>query len=221
MTETTANTQRTCIGLFGGTFDPIHIGHLRISLELKQALALDEMRMVPCHIPPHRGATQATAEQRAAMVKLAIKECDEFEFEALELRNPEPSYSVHTLEELRKQLGEEVSLCLAMGMDSLITMSSWYRWRDILELAHIIVAARPGWEIPTSGEMADYLQQHQGQAMDLKKRSRGCIVVQALTLLPIASTHIRELVAQGKSARYLVTDSVWDFIQQNKLYGNS
>jgi len=217
---TSSPTPRTTIGLFGGTFDPVHIGHLRIALELKQHLRLDEMRLIPCHIPPHRRATVASAAQRAAMLDLALEQCHELVVDELELRNPEPSYSVHTLSELRLQLGEEVSLCLAMGMDSLVSFTTWYRWREVLKLAHIVVAARPGWPLPTQGEMAEYLGQRRGVPADLKSLSRGKIVIQELTLLPISSTGIRAQLARGESAQYLLPDPVWRYIAEHQLYSS-
>jgi nicotinate-nucleotide adenylyltransferase len=215
------STSRVTIGLFGGTFDPVHIGHLRIALELKQQLRLDEMRLLPCHIPPHRRAPVVDAERRAVMVKLALEDCPDLTVDTLELNNPEPSFSVHTLSELRQQLGEEVSLCLAMGMDSLVSFNTWFRWQDILRLAHIIVAARPGWQLPEKGEMADYLHRHQGGIEDINNHSRGKIVVQELTLLPISSTEIRQQIASGHSAQFLLPNAVWRYIQQQQLYSDS
>ena len=212
------HNQRPIIGLFGGTFDPIHIGHLRMALELKQRLGLDQMRLLPCHIPPHRQAPHADTEHRAAMVQLAISGCDELMWDDLELQNPEPSYSIHTLQHLRARLGTEVALCLAMGMDSLVTLQTWYCWQDLLQLAHIIVAARPGWQLPEAGEMAEWVRTHRGQAADLRLAPRGKIVIEELTLLPISSTAIRALIQQRQSPQFLVPDSVWHYIRDHHLY---
>jgi len=218
MTAILKPPHRTTIGLFGGTFDPIHSGHLQIALALKQQLQLDEMRLLPCHIPPHRHAPAASAEHRAAMVKLALANCDELTIDELELLNPEPSFSVRTLAELRQSLGDEVSLCLAIGMDSLVNLTTWFRWQEILTLAHIVVANRPGWELPLNGEIADYLQAHRGEVSDLHNESRGKIVIQELTPLPVSSTQIRALLARGESAQFLLPDAVWRYIQQQGLY---
>ncbi len=218
MLSSETTTKRPTIGLFGGTFDPIHNGHLQIALDLKRGLCLDEMRLVPCHIPPHRQTPVVSASQRAQMLALALGEYPELSMDEIELHNPEPSFSVNTLSRLRQQLGDDVSLCLAMGMDSLVSFATWYRWRDILNLAHIIVAARPGWEVPKDGEIADYLQQHRGQPQQLRERSRGNIVVQELSLLPISSTAIRTKIEQHQSVEALVPAPVWQYIQQQKLY---
>lgn len=208
------------IGLFGGTFDPIHLGHLRMALELKQQLHLDEMRLVPCHKPPHRHQPVASATDRAAMVELAIQSCPELTIETCELQHAEPSYSVNTLKHLRSELGENISLCLAMGMDSLISLPSWYEWQEILKLAHIVVAARPGYTLPSEGDLADYIAKHSRDAENLKTQSRGAIVIQQLSLLPISSTQIRSQIQQGESPQFLLPDAVFNFLQQHALYSS-
>jgi len=216
--EQEAVSPRRVIGVFGGTFDPIHIGHLRMALELKQHLALDEMRLVPCHVPPHRHQPLVDAEQRALMAELAVDTCPDLVVDRLELDNPEPSYSVHTLQALRAELGQEVSLCLAMGMDSLASIHTWYQWEKLLELAHIIVAARPGWTLPDEGPVSDCLKQHRGEPASLREQPAGKVVTAELTLLPISSTAIREQIARGESPQFLLPDSVWAYILRHRLY---
>lgn len=210
--------KRPLIGLFGGTFDPVHIGHLRVALEFKQQLGLDDMRLVPCHIPPHRGQPLASADHRAAMVQLAIAACPELSFDDVELNNPDPSYSLHTLRELRTRLGQEPALCLAMGMDSLANLNTWHGWQGLLELAHIVVAARPGWELPSEGELADYIARHRGRAADLRQSPAGRIVIEELAFLPVSATRIRAEIARGRSPQFLLPDSVWAYILRNNLY---
>ncbi|MGQ9425065.1 nicotinate-nucleotide adenylyltransferase [Gilvimarinus sp. F26214L] len=212
---------RQLIGLFGGTFDPVHFGHLRLALELKQHLGMDEMRLVPCHIPPHRQAPVADAEQRAHMVELAVADCPDLLVDRLELDNPEPSYSVHTLEALRAQLGPEPALCLAMGMDSLSSLNRWYRWERLLELAHIAVVSRPGWKLPADGFLADYVAQHRGDAGALRREPAGRLVIEELSLLPISSTAIRAQIGRGESPQFLLPDTVWAYILRNHLYRQS
>lgn len=210
--------KRRLIGLFGGTFDPVHIGHLRMALELKQRLGMDEMRLLPCHIPPHRQHPVASAEQRAAMVELAVADCPELSVDRLELGNPEPSYSLHTLTVLREQLGPEPALCLAMGMDSLAGLDSWYGWDDLLELAHITVATRPGWALPEAGVMGDYVARHRAERTALRERPGGAIVIEELSLLPISATDIREQIKRGESAQFLMPDAAWAHILRHSLY---
>jgi nicotinate-nucleotide adenylyltransferase len=211
-------SKRALIGLFGGTFDPVHIGHLRMALELKQQLDMDDMRLIPCHIPPHRQQPVASADHRAAMAQLAIAGCPELSLDKLELGNPDPSYSLHTLREIRAQLGAEPALCLAMGMDSLATLNTWYGWEHLLELAHIVVAARPGWDLPIAGDLGDYIDRHQGRGADLRQSPGGSIVIEELTLLPVSATAIRAQIAQGRSPQFLLPDNVWAYILRNNLY---
>lgn len=206
------------IGIFGGTFDPIHIGHLRMALELKQHLGLDEMRLLPCHQPPHRAVPGVTSDHRAAMTRLAVAHCPELTVDERELRRDEPSYTVETLTQMREELGQEVSLCLAMGMDSLMTFPRWVRSQEILSLANLVVAARPGWSLPEQGEAAQLLARYQVEAGTLKTRPSGGIVVDTLRLLPISATEIREQIATGISPQYLLPDSVWTYICEQGLY---
>lgn len=206
------------IGLFGGTFDPIHIGHLRMALELKQHLDMDEMRLLPSHVPPHRNRPRVGAEQRARMAELAVASCPDLTVDRRELATEKPSYSYHTLQSLRAELGNEVSLCLAMGMDSLASLHTWHRWDELLDMAHIAVAARPGWGLPETGPVGAYLQRHMGERGDLRRRPAGSLVVEELTQLPISSTDIRDQIARGESPQFLLPDSVWAYILRHHLY---
>ena len=133
------------IGIFGGTFDPIHFGHLRPAFELSQALKLAEVRFLPAGNPPHRQATLASAEVRLAMVKAAVAGEKRFVVDDREVRRVGASYSVDTLTELRAEFPDR-SLCLMLGMDAFLGLPNWHRWRDILDLAHVVVWRRPGWK---------------------------------------------------------------------------
>src|SRR5690606_36897071 len=146
---------RPKIGLLGGTFDPVHNGHLRMALELKQALRLDEMRLLPCHRPPHRAAPGATSAQRATRVRRGIADCPALQIDERELRRTTMSYTVDTLCELREELGGEVSLVLALGADAFANLNTWHRWRELLDHAHLALIARPGFVLPETGEVAD------------------------------------------------------------------
>jgi len=156
-------TERRKIGIFGGTFDPIHIGHLRMALELKEQLGLDEMRLLPCHQPPHRDAPQVSSVQRVEMLRIALQDCPELQLDERELLRDKPSYTYDTLMELRAELGSEVSLVLCMGEDAFAGLPTWYRWQELIRLAHLVVIARPGWNIPESGDARDLLDKYQGE----------------------------------------------------------
>ncbi|MFC6632777.1 nicotinate-nucleotide adenylyltransferase [Microbulbifer taiwanensis] len=206
------------IALFGGTFDPVHFGHLRMALELRQALDFDEMRLVPSHQPRHRQTPGVSAGQRRQMLALALEGCDELQLDERELERPGPTYTVDTLEELRAELGDQVSISFCMGLDSLLTLPSWHRWEQLLELAHLVVVTRPGWQLPAGGEIAAVLKRHRGTIGDLHTESRGRLVVREQTLLPISATHIRHLIGSGRSPRYLLPAAVLNYIDDNQLY---
>ncbi len=209
---------RKKIGIFGGTFDPIHIGHLRMALELKEQLDLDEMRLLPCHQPPHRYVPQVSSAQRAEMLRIALQDCPELQLDERELQRDKPSYTYDTLLELRAELGSDVSLVLCMGEDAFAGLPNWYCWQELIRLAHIVVIARPGWNIPESGGARDLLDEYQGEPKCLTEAAAGSIVLQSPRLLPISATEIRQQIQVGKSAQFLVPDAVWNYIKANHLY---
>jgi len=206
------------VGIFGGTFDPIHIAHLRMALEIKQQLHLDEMRLLPCYLPPHRPAPGATAEERVAMLKIALQDCAELVIDERELQRDKPSYTYDTLCELRAEVGEQVSLCLCMGMDSFVTLDTWHNWDQLLQLAHIVVVARPGWFLPESGAVADLLNVHRNDSDAIAQQAAGAIVVLEQRLLAISATDIRTQIRAGNSPQFLVPDGVWSYIRNHQLY---
>ena len=206
------------IGIFGGTFDPIHYGHLRTAFELLQTLRFAEVRFIPCGDPPHRGETFATAVLRLEMVRLATRNEPDFIVDDRELRREGPSYSVDTLASLRGEFPNR-SLCLITGMDAFLELPTWHRWDEILNYAHIVVAHRPGWQVPDDGALGVLLgDKRTRRADDLHEKLQGNIYVHAVTQLEIASTDIRSLVADGYDPRYLMPDSVRDVIVESSCY---
>ena len=206
------------IGIFGGTFDPIHYGHLRTAFELLQTLRFREVRFIPCGDPPHRGVTFAPATLRLDMVRLATSEEPDFVVDDRELQREGPSYSIDTLASLRTEFPDH-SLCLITGMDAFLGLPTWHRWDEILDFAHIVVAHRPGWRAPDEGALGALLAEHRtGNDEHLHERLHGNIYVHAVTQLEIASTEIRSLVADGYDPRYLMPDSVRDAIMERSCY---
>lgn len=207
------------IGLFGGTFDPIHFGHLRTAFELWQALKLSEVRFLPTGDPPHREPPLANATQRLAMVRAAVAGQSSFVVDDREIRRSGVSYSVDTLLELRAEFPQR-SLCLMLGMDAFLGMPNWHRWREIFDLAHIIVAHRPGWKSPMTGPLGEIMvDRGTGSVRDLHGAPAGRVYVHAVTQLEIASTDLRALLTTGRDLRYLVPEAVRDIILKNGLYG--
>jgi len=207
------------IGVFGGTFDPVHYGHLRTAFEMLQALAFDEVRFIPCGDPPHRGETWATASQRFEMVRVAIAGQPGFLADDRELRRNGPSYTVDTLAELRVEFSDR-SLGLILGMDAFLGLPRWHRWQEILDVAHIVVAHRPGWRAPDMGPLGELLSERgTHRVQDLHDATHGRIHIHAVTQLEISSTEIRELVEAGRDPRFLMPDAVRAVIADTGCYG--
>ena len=206
------------IGILGGTFDPIHHGHLRCAQELLQDLPLDEVRLVPCRIPPHRDAPHASAAQRLRMLTAALDDAPGLIVDGRELSREGPSYTVDTLHSLRAELGA-TPLCLIVGMDAFNGLDRWHRWQELIGLAHIVVAHRPGWTPPQTGDVAELLRRHAAHSpLELRSRPAGRILPWPITALDIAATAIRAQVAAGKSPRFLVPDTVARIIAAEGLY---
>jgi len=206
------------IGIFGGTFDPIHYGHLRSAFEMLQALDFEEVRFIPCGDPPHRGVTYATAEQRSRLVELAIHGQDGFIADDRELKRGGLSYTVDTLESLRKEFPGR-SLGLIVGMDAFLGLPGWHRWDEILDIAHIVVAHRPGWKAPDIGALGKLISDYGTHRVeDLHSATEGRVHIHAVTQLEISSTEIRDLVAAGRDPRFLMPDAVRDDILNSKIY---
>ena len=207
------------VGVFGGTFNPVHYGHLRSALELVERLGLEQLRLMPCAVPPHRELPTCSAEHRCAMVELAVAGEPRLLCDARELHRTGKSFSIDSLIELRAELGEQRSLCLVMGCDALLGITGWHRWRELLDWAHIVVIARPGWELPAAGEVAEWLSSHcLSAASALRQRPAGGILVEELRPLQISSTEIRQMIAAGHSPRYLLPEPVLGYIHRHKLY---
>lgn len=208
------------LGIYGGTFDPIHYGHLRTALEVKEALRLAELRLLPCRLPPHRGSPGATPEQRLQMLELALLNAEPgFVVDSRELNRAGPSYMVDTLASLRAEYPER-PLCLIVGLDAFCGLPSWHRWRELFDLAHLAVMRRPGLSEPIWGEgLAGIIQKRQVETVEgLLGLAAGRLVFLEVTQLTISATSIRHLVAEGKSPRYLLPDPVLTLIQAQGLY---
>lgn len=207
------------IGIFGGTFDPVHIGHLRTALELREALGLRRMLLIPSARPPHREQPSVSALDRLAMLTAAIGDEPGLVADGRELRRGGPSYMIDTLAELRAEVGSATALCLCVGMDSLVTLATWRRWRELTDFAHLVVAARPGWQLPSRGEVADWLAERRCDAVSrLHGQIAGLVLIQTLTLLPVSATQLRADLAAGRSTRYLVPDAALAHIRAHGLY---
>lgn len=208
------------ICILGGTFDPVHFGHLRPALDVQQALGIEKVRLVPCGLPAHRARPGLSAEQRVELLELAINAEDGLVIDYRELQRDGPSYMVDTLESFRAEVGEQ-PVCLALGVDALAKLDSWHRWRDILSLCHLVVMQRPGSEWPEAGELGDCLQRARVETVDaLYARPAGCVLSVPVTQMAVSSTQIRELLVSGRSARYLAPTAVLTRILKENWYAD-
>lgn len=209
------------IGIFGGTFDPVHFGHLRTALDVAQSLKLEQVRFIPCNNPPHREPPVASPAQRLAMLKLAIAGQAGFQLDDREIRRAGPSFMVDTLLSLRQELGDEVPLGLILGMDAFSALDSWHEWQRLIELAHLLVMTRPGWheDVIASHNLQKLIDNHKSDdTADCHKKPAGCVVFLPVSQLGISSTNIRQTIMAGNSIRYLLPDSVYTYIKTEQIY---
>jgi len=208
------------IGILGGTFDPIHYGHLRPAQEVLRALDLAEIRVIPAANPPHRRPPLATAEQRLRMVELALAGVPGFTVDDREFRRGGPSYTVLTLESLRREFGER-PLCLLMGLDAFEGIETWHRWQRLPELAHFIVMTRPGWEFPAGERLPPWARGRLvRETSKLTQAGAGKIYFQAVTPQDISATRIREALARGEPVEAWLPPAVIEYIRANRVYVN-
>lgn len=219
------------LGIFGGTFDPPHIAHLRLAIEAREMLGLKQIVFVPAGSPPLRDAPQASPQDRLSMVKLAIADLPYCHIDASEIFASGPSYTITTLERLRQQHGQQRPLVLLLGADAFARLPAWHRWRELFALAHIGVATRPGhstlpqkvgpggtaasaWEIELAAEYTTRI----GSTADLAQAPAGRIVPFDITPLDVSATLIRQRLAVGRDARHLVSAAVLDYIDSHAIY---
>jgi nicotinate-nucleotide adenylyltransferase len=210
------------IGLLGGTFNPIHFGHLRMAQEIAQALTLHEVRFIPSANPPHKTAPAVSAQHRAQMVQLAIENNPLFKLDTRELNRAGASYTIDTLYSIRQEIGLSASLCLIMGTDAFSNLDTWHRWREILGYCHIILVQRRINALsqpPLNKDLELLLKNNYSEhADDLFNNAGGFIHMQSITELDISSTAIRKSFMQQQLPRYLMPQMVIDYILTNQLY---
>lgn len=208
------------IGVLGGTFDPVHYGHLALAKETADRLDFAEVRFVPANVPPHRGRPHASAEQRVQMLKLAISGNPCFVLDQREILREGASYTVDTLSAMRAERGGKKPLCLLMGADTFAGLASWHRWKKLFELAHIVVAQRPGFDLKhlQSPLKEEFAKRRAKSPHAVRDKPFGAIIVLEVTPVDISASMIRERLAGGKDVRDLLPGLVLDYIQAEGLY---
>lgn len=211
-------TVARCIGVFGGTFDPIHYGHLRTALEVQTRLRLASIRFIPCNQPPTGKAPLLRARDRLEMVAAAIESEPTFAVDRREIDRGGVSYTIDTLASLRAEL-PTTPIAMILGMDAFLSLPTWRRWDHILDFAHVVVAHRPGWQTPAAGVLAELIARNSaGSADDLHRHLAGLLRVEAVTQLEISSTDLRRSISLGVDPKYLVPPSVRSLILATECY---
>jgi nicotinate-nucleotide adenylyltransferase len=196
------------IAVLGGTFDPVHIGHLRVAWEAAEALDA-QVRLIPAQVPPHRPPPVASAQQRVRMLQVALAGQERLTIDTRELDRPGPSYTFDTLQSLRAEFGNDQALILLLGADAFAGLPSWHRWRELFELAHIVVLTRPGHAAARSVELSAVAAPRSTDRMQsLRERPAGCVCELAVTPLEISASQVRALLASGRDPRWLLPDAL-------------
>lgn len=209
------------LGLLGGTFDPIHVAHLRLAEEARVALRLDHVRFIPSAHPPHRDRPAVSAVHRLRMVELAVADHPAFVADDRELRRTTVSYTIDTIESLRAEFGADRPMCLIVGADAFALLETWRRWRELLDRVHLVVAHRPGFVIDpnTLTLRGEFTARRTEDPAVLRASPGGRIVPLPITALDVSASRIRTDLGAGRSPRYLLPDSVLRYIETHHLYG--
>lgn len=213
----TSALQNSPIAYFGGTFDPVHFGHLRLAEELVDQLQLTQVRLLPCHIPPHKQTPQVSAKVRSEMLTLATQDNPKLHVDPRELQRTSPSYTIETLQELRAE-NPTNPLIFAIGMDSFLSLHTWHQWQRLLDFCHLVVFSRPGYQFIIPEPLASLSTAITQSTAPLQETLHGNIWIYEHLILDISSSEIRENHKQGRSNRYLLPDSVNHYIGEAGLY---
>jgi nicotinate-nucleotide adenylyltransferase len=212
-------TPHAPVGLLGGTFDPIHFGHLRLAEELADTLDVARVHIVPAGDPYHRDAPRTPLTHRVAMARLAVSGNPRFLLDERETLRAGPSYAVDTLAELRAEYGPQTPLWLFLGGDAFLGLAQWHDWRRLFDLAHIAVAHRPGFRFDRFDLLPEALKAELASRRDADRNNpSGALLLQPVTQLAISSSALRDLLDRGASARYLLPDAVLEYIHAHRLY---
>lgn len=209
------------LGIFGGTFDPLHFGHLRVAESARETLGLARVRFIPAGQPPHRATPGASGADRLAMARLATADNPCFEVDAAEVDAAQASFTILTLERLRAELGADRPLVLLLGVDAFLGLPTWRRWTELLDFAHLAVANRPGYELAAAqmdSALGALLTSRRAAPAALASAPAGAIVPFEMTPLEISATDIRARAAAGHSLRYLLPEPIIDYISRHRLY---
>ena len=209
------------LAIFGGTFDPVHFGHLRSAVEVRQALGVEQVKLIPVGIPAHRESPGSRPEQRLEMLRLGIAGLDYLQVDSREIARGGTSYMMDTLESIREEVGADLSLSLVMGADAFGLIHQWYRWQELVDVAHLVVLRRPFTALTLNPRVRAWANERQASADQLLTQPAGLICHLQLAQLDISATQIRQLVKAGQPIEYLLPAGVIDYIRQQALYAET
>ena len=209
------------VAIFGGTFNPVHHGHLRAAIEIKEALDLAAVHMIPLFAPPHRDPPSVSADLRLAMLEAATQDEDGLIADDREISRGGISYTVETLRELREEVGS-TPLCMIVGTDAFAHLHTWRDWEELIELAHIVMVHRPGSDLPKDVPANELLQKVETDKIkDLHESPAGSFMSISIPMLEISSTQIRSILHNGQNPKYLLPESVLKIITEQNLYNGT
>jgi nicotinate-nucleotide adenylyltransferase len=206
------------VAIFGGTFDPVHVGHLRSALEAQRLLGVRQVRLIPSFLPPHRTEPSSSPAARLSMLQLAIAETSFLSVDDREIKRQGPSYTVDTLKSIREEIGSDRPLILILGIDAFHLLPSWRDWQSLSGLTHIAVMDRPGPQPRLPAQLEDLIRDRQSEPFELVRSPHGSICRLSLTQMDISSSKIRQFIADGVPLDYLLPTKVIEFIRKNRLY---
>ena len=217
--ETKNMIKASGLAIMGGTFDPIHNGHLRTAVEILDRYHYSALKLIPCFQPVHKGQPSVIPHQRLEMAKLAVSGDSRLAVDSREIEREGPSYSVDTLRNIRSEIGPDESLIMVLGMDSFLSLPTWRNWRELVQYAHILVVSRPGWEPDLISELGAFCENYRAASShELQCAPSGRVWFETLTPLGISSSMIRELARKNESIAYLLPEPVQKYIEQHQLY---
>ncbi|MES2759665.1 MAG: nicotinate-nucleotide adenylyltransferase [Pseudomonadota bacterium] len=211
-----------CVALLGGSFDPVHHGHVALAALFASLLKPDQLRVVPAGNPWQKSALKTSADDRVAMIELAFREASlDVVVDRREIERGAPTYSIDTLRELRAELGPDAAIVFLIGADQLQQLDTWREWRALFDYAHIGVAARPGYSLAEADlppAVAQEIETRQGSLEQLRTTPSGRIFLAEALAVDISATQIRSALQRGEQANSLISKVVLDYIQQHNLY---
>ncbi len=212
----------TGIGLLGGSFDPIHFGHIKPSLQLAEKFQLQSIKLIPCKISPFKENIFTSAQHRWNMISIIAGSSELFEADSRELERDSPSYTYETLREIAGEVSDEITLFWIMGEDALLDFPKWYQAEKIMQCCHILVMRRPGYDVAKEAVTSEWLKPYMcDDKKKLNEKKCGYIYMTDVDLFDVSSTEIRQTIQSGEQPKFMLPGGVWNYIKRNNLYQES